>query len=158
MAEKHFDEKDEKQFDEKDEKELRKHDEKIEERDTLSSVVWAAILIWAGVVFLAANTGWLDSIISHSFIMRYLPHEMVMFEPVIWGFIMLGAGVILVAEAFIRLLVPSLKRRVLGALILGVIFIGIGMGNFFGWDLVWPFILIVLGISVLAGGLLRSKK
>ena len=62
MTEKNMNEKDEKQMDEKDEKELLKHDEKVEERDTLSSVVWAFILIWAGLVFLAVNSGWLDRI------------------------------------------------------------------------------------------------
>ncbi len=158
MAEKQMNEKDEKQFEEKDEKELLKHDEKVEQRDTLSSVVWAGMLIWAGLVFLAANTGWLDAIITRSFIARYLPDEMVMFEPVIWGIIMLGAGIILLAEAVIRLLVPTLKHRVMGTLILGVVFVGIGLGNFFGWDLIWPFILILLGVSVLLGGLLRPKK
>ena len=158
MADKLTDKKDEKQFDEKDEKELHKHDEKIEERDALSSITWAAMLIWAGLVFLAANTGWLDTIIAHSFIARYLPAEMVMFEPAIWGIIMLGAGIILLAEAIIRLLVPSIKRRVVGTLVLGVVFIGIGLGNFFGWDLIWPFILILLGVSVLVGGLLRTKQ
>ena len=158
MADKHTDKRDEKQFDEKDEKELHKHDEKIEERDTLSSITWAAMLIWAGLVFLAANTGWLDTIIAHSFIARYLPAEMVMFEPAIWGIIMLGAGIILLAEAIIRLLVPSIKRRVVGTLVLGGVFIGIGLGNFFGWDLIWPFILILLGVSVLVGGLLRTKQ
>lgn len=155
---KDLDEKNEKHYEEKDEKELYKHDEKVEQRDTLSSITWAVMLIWAGLVFLAANTGWLDTIITHSFIARYLPDEMIMFEPVIWGIIMLGAGVILLLEAAMRLLVPTFKRRVLGTLIMGVVFIGIGLGNFFGWDLVWPFILIVLGVSVLLGGLLRPKK
>ena len=43
MADKNVNEKDEKQMDEKDEKELMKHDEKVEERDVLSSIVWAAL-------------------------------------------------------------------------------------------------------------------
>jgi len=81
-----------------------------------------------------------------------------MFEPAIWGIIMLGAGIILLGEAIIRLLVPSIKRRVVGTLVLGVVFIGIGLGNFFGWDLIWPFILILLGVSVLVGGLLRTRQ
>ena len=50
----------EKQFDEKDEKELKKHDEKTEENDLLSSLAWAFILIWAGLVFLASNLGWFE--------------------------------------------------------------------------------------------------
>ena len=73
MADKNVNEKDEKQMDEKDEKELMKHDEKVEERDVLSSIVWAAILIWAGLVFLAVNSGWLDRVLEVGFIAKYLP-------------------------------------------------------------------------------------
>ncbi len=67
---KDLDEKNEKHYEEKDEKELYKHDEKVEQRDTLSSITWAAMLIWAGLVFLAANTGWLDTIITHILMAR----------------------------------------------------------------------------------------
>ena len=159
MAEKNLNEKDEKQMDEKDEKELLKHDEKVEERDTLSSVVWAAILIWAGLVFLAANTGWLDRVLAAGFIAKYLPKGMEVFEPAVWGIIMLGAGIILLVEAVTRLLVPQFHKHLGGTLIVAAIFIAIGLGNFFGnWELIWPFMLIALGASILLGGLLRKKK
>lgn len=159
MADKKYDEKfDEKQYNEKDEKELRKHDEKAQEGDVLSSIVWAAMLIWAGLVFLAVNTGWLDKYISRSIFSRYLPQGLEMFEPGAWGIIMLGAGIILLAEVVIRVLTPTFRRHVGGTLILSAVFIGIGLGNFFGWDLIWPFILIMLGVGVLLGGLLRRKS
>ena len=52
--------------DEKDEKDLQKQEEKsVEEkwsRDPLGALTWAAILIWAGVVLLAANFGAFDLI------------------------------------------------------------------------------------------------
>jgi len=152
MAEKKYEEKDE-----KDEKELLKHDEKIEERDALSSVIWAAILIWAGLVFLAVNTGWLDTFLSIGFFARFMPKGFEMFEPGVWGIIMLGAGIILLAEAIIRWLVPTYHRRIGGSLIVAAVFIGIGLGNFFGWDLIWPFVLIAVGVSVLLGGFVRRK-
>lgn len=157
MTKKDFHEKDEKQYDEKDEKELLKHDEKIEQRDVLSSIIWAAMLIWAGLVFLAVNLGWMDVFISRFRIFGKLPDGMKMIEPAIWAIIMLGAGFILLGEVFIRLIVPDFKRRIVGTLVLAVVFIGSGLGNFFGWDLIWPFILILLGVSVLLGGLLRRK-
>jgi len=157
MPDNQFDEKDEKQFDEKDEKELHKHDEKIEERDVLSSVTWAAMLIWAGLVFLAVNTGWLNQFFLSPFYTRLLPDSMVMFEPGVWSIIMMGAGVILLVEGIVRLLVPVLKRRVAGTFILAIVFISVGLGNFLGWDLIWPFILILLGIGLLLGGILRRK-
>jgi hypothetical protein len=159
MADKNINEKDEKQLDEKDEKELLKHDEKVEERDTLSSIVWAAILIWAGLVFLAMNTGWLDKVLASGFIAKYLPKGMEVFEPAVWGIIMLGAGVILLGEAVIRLVVPQFHKHLGGTLVVAAIFIAVGLGNFLGnWDLIWPFMLIALGASILFGGLLRKRK
>lgn len=154
---KRYEEKEEKPYDEKDEKELMKHDEKVEERDALSSVIWAAILIWAGLVFLAFNTGWADQFLSSSFFARYLPEGMEMFEPGVWSVIALGAGLILLAEVIIRLLVPNFRRHIGGSLITAAVFIGIGLGNFFGWDLIWPIVLIAVGISVLFGGFLRKR-
>jgi len=159
MADKNVNEKDEKQMDEKDEKELMKHDEKVEERDVLSSIVWAAILIWAGLVFLAVNSGWLDRVLAVGFIAKYLPKGMEVFEPAVWGIIMLGAGVILLAEAAIRMLVPQFHRHLGGTLVVAAIFIAVGLGNLFQrWELIWPFILIAVGTSILFGGLLRKKK
>ena len=159
MADKNVNEKDEKQMDEKDEKELMKHDEKVEERDVLSSIVWAAILIWAGLVFMAVNSGWLDRVLAVGFIAKYLPKGMEVFEPAVWGIIMLGAGVILLAEAAIRMLVPQFHRHLGGTLVVAAIFIAVGLGNLFQrWELIWPFILIAVGTSILFGGLLRKKK
>ena len=159
MTDKNLNEKDEKQMNEKDEKELLKHDEKVEQRDTLSSIVWAFILIWAGLVFLAVNTGWLDRILAAGSIAKYLPKGMELFEPAVWGLIMLGAGLILLIEALIRLLVPQFHRHLGGTLIMGAIFIAIGLGNLFqNWALIWPLMLIALGATVLIGGLLRKKN
>ena len=144
----------EKKMDEKDEKEVMKHDEKVEERDALSTVVWAAILIWAGVVFLAQNQGWLERIsLPGSILSNLLPHGFDMFEPSVWSLIALGAGVILLLEAIVRLLMPSFRRHVLGTLIVAAVFIGIGLGNWFGWEIIWPMILIGIGIVVLIRGL-----
>jgi hypothetical protein len=159
MAEKNVNEKDEKPVDEKDEKELLKHDEKVEGRDTLSSVVWAVILIWAGLVFLAVNSGWLDRTLLASSITTILPKGMEVFEPAVWGIILLGAGTILLMEVVIRLLVPQFHRHIAGTLLAAAIFIALGLGNILqNWSLIWPFILIALGVSILLGGLQRKKK
>ena len=65
MSEQKFDEKEMEKHDEKQEKssEEKNWDEKYR-RDPLGTIVWAAIFIWAGLVFLAANLGFLDSMMS----------------------------------------------------------------------------------------------
>jgi len=109
-------------------------------RDPLSAVVWAAILIWAGLALLAENIGllapfeWLNG----------------------WGLIFIGAGGIVLLEVVIRLLVPSYRRGVGGTLVFAVILIGIGLGNLFGWSVIWPLILIAVGLSILLRGLFRG--
>ena len=130
------------------EKEHEKEHEKEEEKswdekwrhDPLGAVVWAAILIWAGVVLLAENMGlmirfeWLDA----------------------WGLIFVGAGGIVLLEVVVRLLVPSYRRPVGGTLVFAVILLGVGLGNLFGWSAIWPLILIAIGVSMLLRGFIRG--
>jgi hypothetical protein len=153
MSNKPIDEKDE-----KDEKEVQKHDEKVEERDTLSTITWAFILIWAGVAFLAANQGWLERLnLPQPILQNLLPRSLDMFEPSIWSLIALGAGVIIMLEVVVRLLVPAFRRHIGGSLISAAVLIGIGLGNWFGWNIIWPLILIAVGVVVLIGGLTRKR-
>ena len=110
------------------------------QRDPLGAVVWAVILIWAGVALLAENMGLLAR-----------------FERLdTWGLILIGAGGIVFLEVIVRLVMPAYRRPVGGTLIFAVILVGIGLGNLFGWDVVWPLILIGLGLSVLLRGFIRG--
>jgi hypothetical protein len=88
------------------EKEMQKHEEKSAEeksyeekyrRDPLGTLIWAVILIWAGVVMLANNFGMLDRI---RFRFADLPFD-IPFIADAWPFIFLGAGVILLIEVLI---------------------------------------------------------
>jgi len=57
----------------------------------------------------------------------------------------------------LRLLIPSLRRAVFGALVVGVVLIGVGLHEIVGWDVVWPAILIMLGVSILRRGVLFRR-
>ncbi len=142
--------------DEKDEKERSKHDEKtVEEkyrRDPLSALIWGAILVWAGIVFLAVNLGWVDALFRSSQIFPGLPG---MFYPEAWGLVFVGAGLIVLVGVVIRLAVPAYRAAVGGSVIFGLILIGIGLGNMFGWDVTWPLIIIGIGVLVLVRAFLR---
>jgi hypothetical protein len=143
-------------FEEKDEKvvEVETHHKKVEENDVLSTVVWAFILIWAGLVFLASNLNWFSHMglaINNSWVWNFSHFG-------VWNLIALGTGVILLVEAAVRLLVPELRRNVGGALIGGIVLIGVGLGEWFSWSYLWPLILIAVGINVLITGLGRKRE
>lgn len=154
-------EKPEKQ-EEKDEKDRSKHEEKsIDEkwqRDPLSAIIWALILIWAGVVLLAENLGFLDTFTDiFGGIFRQEPSELpdIPFFPLeAWSLFFFGLAVLLFLEVAIRLLVPAYRRPVLGTTILAIIFLGLSIGS---WGLIWPLILIVVGLALILGSLLRKR-
>jgi hypothetical protein len=126
---------------EKAEKEEEKTWDEKWRRDPLSAIVWAGILIWAGLALLAENLGflaryeWLDA----------------------WGLIFIGAGAIVLLEIVIRLLVPAYRRPIGGTLILAVVLLGIGLSNMFGWEVTWPLVLIALGVSMLLRGFIGGR-
>ncbi len=144
-----FDEEPEEKYERKDEKRSEKHD-----KDPLSAIVWALILIWAGLVFLARNMGWLDQIrVAQPF-----PEVLQFMGLSTWSIIALGAGVIILAEALIRTIVPAYRTSIGGSYFLAAIFIGIGLSGIFGWQIVWPFILIAMGLSALFSALIQNKR
>jgi len=148
----------ERNYDEKAEKEVNKHDEKVEERDVLNTIVWAFILIWAGLVFLASNLGWFEKLnlsVNSNWVFRSIQDFS---EFGVWNLIALGAGVIVLLEVLVRLLVPSFRRHIGGALIGAAVLITIGLGGWYSWGYLWPLILIAVGINVLITGLKRKQE
>jgi hypothetical protein len=143
-----------------DEKEMEKKDEKAPEekwrRDPLSSIVWACILIWAGLIFLASNLGWLDTIVSQTQeITGVSAIDKVLSA---WSVVLLGAGVIILIEVAIRLLVPAYRRPVLGSFIFAIFLIGLGLGDLINWAILWPLIIIAVGLSILARAFRRKES
>ena len=146
MPDEKFDEKDAEKREEKSPQE-KSWDEKGR-NDPLGTITWAVILVWAGLVLLAANLGWLGQI------GRSIP-GLPLAQVGAWSVIFAGAGVILLIEVVIRLLLPAYRRPVGGSIFLGLIFIGIGLGDIWGWNVVWPLILIGLGLTILLRGMWR---
>ncbi len=135
MPDRQFDEKEEKE-EKQEEKEEKSWDEKWR-RDPLGSVVWAGILIWVGLVLLGDNLNLLPETLNT------------------WSLIFFGAGGIILLEALIRVLVPAYRRPVLGTIILGVVFLGIGASGLFetwNWGVMWAIILVGLGVVLLLRG------
>ena len=149
---------DEIKFEEKDEKEMMKHDEKVEENDRLSSITWAFILMWAGLVFLADNLGWFP-LVGLQVAPGWSFETFTNWDSFgVWNLIALGAGGILVLETIARLLIPQFRRNVGGSLIVAAVFLGVGLGGWFSWSYLWPVILIAVGLNILIKGLFRRKS
>ena len=144
-------------YDEKaDEKYYEKEEEKRDEKshqDPLSSLVWALILIWAGLVFLGDNLGLLDTIAADTQQIGDITIQQVS----TWSMIFLGAGVLVFVEALIRTFVPAYRSSTGGNFFLAAVFLGIGLGGLIGYSLVWPFILIAMGLAALASALIRKR-
>ncbi len=143
------------------EKELEKRGEKeeksVEEKsrhDPVGAIVWAATLIWAGVVLLANNLGWLDRLrLELGDVGFDLPVELEAWIGV-WQLFFLGAGVLVLLGVVVRLLVPEYRRPILGSLIWAVVLFGLALGQ---WTLIWPLILIAIGVSLLFNSLTRRR-
>ncbi len=130
------------------EKQHEKMDEKTWEekhrRDPLSRGILAGILIWAGVVLLANN---LD-------ILRDIP---LVGEMSAWSLAFAGAGLIILVEVLIRLVVPEYSGPVIGSLIIALVFLGIGLDDLVGWSIIWPAIVIGFGVVILFRALVRKE-
>jgi hypothetical protein len=130
--------------DEKEEKsrEDNEKEEKGRERDSLGTLIWALILISAGLIFLAQS-----------------PLRLVDWGRFggAWNAIFFAVGLILLFEVVVRLLVPAYRRPVAGTLIFAFIMLAVGAGGFVGWELTGPLILIAIGVATLLGGLLRGR-
>lgn len=132
--------KDEKERDEK--RDEKGRDEKGR-NDPLSSIVWAILLVWAGLVLLAENLGYINNIM--------LGDQ----ELGAWSLIFIGAGVVVLGEVVIRLIMPAYHRNVVGSTIFAIILLSIGLGGWVGWNVVWPLILIAIGLAILLGNMTR---
>jgi hypothetical protein len=112
-------------------------------RDPIDAAGWAVLFIWAGLALIAANLGYLDR-----------------FETRLdtWELIFAGAGVLVLVQVLIRLLVPAYRRPILGSVIFAVILLGIGLGDLVGWSLIGAVGLIVIGAAYLLRGLLRGGR
>ena len=148
-----------------DEKELEKQEEKSTEekswdekwhRDPLGSLMWALILIWAGLVYMAANLGYLDQVLKQTTDITGISGIAKGLSA--WSIVLIGAGVIFLIEALIRSLVPEYRKPISGTIIFAIILIGFGLGDLISWDFIWPTILIVLGLSIILRGFRRKDR
>ena len=108
--------------------------------DRIDAFAWAAIFIWGGQVLLAGATGFAANFTWWNG----------------WSVFLTGAGVIVLIEAGVRLLVPEHRQPLVWNLICGFILLGFGLGDT-AWRWVLPLVLIVIGLTVFRGALARRR-
>ncbi len=145
-----------------DEKEMEKSEEKRWDekwrRDPLSAIIWALIFIWAGVVLLLSNLGFLDQFVKEVAISTGITQIDKAISA--WPIILIGAGGLFLLEAVLRMLIPEYRRPIAGTVIFAFVLIAIGLNSIIGlnWFLIWPLILIGVGLSILLRGLGRRRE
>jgi len=108
--------------------------------DRLDSLVWAAIFLWAALVLLAqavhhaASFAWWDG----------------------WGVFFTGAGVVVLLEAAIRLLMPEYRASWWWTLLVGAILLCIGLDSWDGWAWVWALVMAAIGLAIWRSALARK--
>ena len=101
--------------------------------DRLDSVAWAAIFFWAALILLGEAAGysstlsWWDG----------------------WGVFFSGAGIIVLAEAIIRLLLPGYRSSWWWSLVVGSVLLGIGLESSDGWAWIWALVMAAIGVATL---------
>ena len=126
---------------EKQEKEEKTWEEKYR-RDPLGSMGWAVFLIWAGLVLLAGNVGWLEQ-----------TGPFAKLDSGSW--ILAGGGLILLVIAAARAIFPEYRGSIIGNVIFGLILLSISMRSLLAWDFIWPIIIIGFGALLLFRALIR---
>jgi hypothetical protein len=126
---------------EKDEKQEKGNGESWDEkwrRDPVEAAVWACVLIWAGLVWLAESVGLWSNLFGTGI--------------QAWSIGFLGAGLIVLLGVAFRLVVPGYRRPVLGSIIFGIVLLGIGLGEIVNWVAVGAMVLIAIGVAILLRG------
>jgi hypothetical protein len=140
MAERRRNEKEEEKREKEDEKRSEKSWDEKWRHNPVRAVTLAIILIWGGIVALIS----VGNLIS-------MPKW---WEG--WPVFLVGTGVILLIKAAIRMM-PEHRRSVGGTVIIGIVLIGVGLGDLLTWSFIWPVILIVIGLVLIIGIFFRRR-
>ena len=101
-------------------------------------VAWATLFIWGGVVLLIDNLQLITADWWNA-----------------WPIFFIGAGVIMILGALAR--VMTSRFRFAGGFVFGLILIGIGLSWLVNWTVVWPILLIIIGLAILWRGIRRRR-
>jgi hypothetical protein len=75
-----------------------------------------------------------------------------------WQFLIIGVGIILLVDSLIRYQKDSTREIRIGRLVAAIILIGVGIAFLVGNAAWWPLVIILVGVAIIVGGLLRRGR
>ena len=139
MSERRRGEKEEEKRETEDEKRTEKQSGEKWVRDPVRGISLGIILIWGGIVAYLS----VGNIVKASWWQG-------------WAVFLAGTGAILLVKAAIRLM-PAYRRPAGGTVIIGIILLGVGIGDIVGWNYTWPVILIAIGVIIIGRIFFRRR-
>ena len=111
-------------------------DRDVWKSDRVNAFSWAVLFLWGAIVVLASSTAWHESYDWWDG----------------WGVFFIGAGVVVTAEAIIRLTMPEYRWKAGWTLMWGIVFLSFGLSVFYGpaW---LALVLVALAVATVVGAL-----
>ena len=107
----------------------------------LEAFYWGGVIVWAGLVFGADSLGYLPQIGGAE----------------AWSWVFLGAGLYALAMALVRVTSPDYPNPTTWDYVWAGIFLILGLGGFFSFNIAWPLILVLVGVAILGKTFLRLR-
>jgi len=111
-------------------------------RGLVNTITWAACFIWAGLVLIPDKLNFITTSVNWG----------------AWSLIFVGTGIIVLLGILICRIYPKYYRPVGKRLILALVLLGIGLQGVVGWRIIWPVILIAIGVSIALRGIFPPSQ
>ena len=108
-------------------------------RKRIETIYWAGVFIWAGFVFGSELLGFLPQIGESS----------------AWSWVFAGAGLLALIGNIYRAVSPDWPEATGWDYIWAVALLIIGLSGFFGLEIAFPLVLLVIGVITIVGVILR---
>jgi len=111
-------------------------------RDLVNTITWAACFVWAGLVLIPDKLNFITASVSWG----------------VWSLIFVGIGIIVLLGMLLCRIYPKYNRPMGKRLILALVLMGIGLQGVVGWRIIWPIILIAIGVSIALRGIFPRSQ